>query len=184
MTTGLNFTGKSVNAGAGVHGLVEGTIQDGYATAIGNGDLVTIVGGYVVICPETAVGTHVLRGVKWVDATGEVRTQKNYSASTTNTGNIDGNTEVVALLEPVQGRRFLIRATGTVNRATIGTLRRLTSTAPNAATGNSTVTVAMASAVTAELRLVRILGLAPTINAAFGTDSVLEVEVVDPDAVS
>lgn len=182
---GLNASGQTANATGGAMGFVEKTIQDNYGTAIPYGDPVTLSGGYVITCAENATPYGVLRGIRYVDADGRIVNRRNYPASTTNAGSVVGaglenNTNIVALIEPVDNRQFVISTSDAAVAITnVGGVFRLKDTATADALGNSTCVVDMDATVAAELRLVRILGVFAHPDNALGTGTVVEVEFVE-----
>lgn len=182
MTTGLNSTGKNVGGGNGAVNLVRYVIEDAYGTAIGNGDPVSIdaTSGCLISCPETAIPVGVLRGIMYIDATSkELKFLNYFPAGTSNGGTIEGETNVVALVEPARGKEFYIQvADAAVTQASIGDTKRLKSLGANSL-GRSTAVVDMDASVTTEVRLVKILGLQPTPNNAYGSSSAdVRVEIV------
>lgn len=182
MTTGLNPTGKSSGGASGATALTEqALIDNGYATAIGQGDPVLVVSGYVVSCAENQVPTHILVGISYQDAvTGRTEFANSYPASLATFGSAD----VTAYLMPVENNVFYIEtADAALALANIGGVFRLKSLGRNAATGKSTAVVDLDAAVTTEQRLVKILNVVPKPGNALGGTAVdVEVVVFDPDA--
>lgn len=183
MTTGLNSTGVALHGSTGVRNIQVYQIKDAYGTAIGNGDPVCFGtsgdAGYIVSCPESTRPIGVLRGIRYVDAQGVVQRANSFTAGLSNTGNLDGYTDVVAEVEMIEGSLFYIEAAdAAVTQADIGTSKRLKSVGRNATTGRSTAQVDMDASVTTENRLVRIHGLFPSPNAAFGSGVDLLVSIV------
>lgn len=167
MTTGLNSTGKNVSGGTGAVVLTRYVIADAYGTAIYNGDPVVVdaTSGCLVICPESLKPTGILRGIMYIDATNkELRFLNYYPASTTNAGTIDGETNVVALVEDIAGKEFYIEISdAAIAQTDIGDNKRLKTTGTQVGvTGRSAAVVDMDATVTSELRLVKILGLQQT----------------------
>lgn len=184
MATGLNSTGKSASGATGAYPYLEYAIDDGYSTGIGNGDLVTLSSGYIIVCPENARPIGVLRGIRYIDASGESKFLNSFPASTENFGTLDGVTDVVALVEPVGDQIFSITTSdAAVSQASIGGVFRLKSLGRDTTTGRSTAVVDMDAAVTTELRLVKILGLTATPGNTFASGAVVDVvvHVVDLD---
>lgn len=182
---GLNSVGTTANATGGATGLVELTIQDGYSTAIAHGDPVALSSGYVILCGESDTPYGILRGIRYVDATGRIVTLRNFPASTTNSGVLPGagletNGNVIALVEPVDNRKFVVStADAAVSQASIGTTKRLKDVGTADTFGNSTAVVDMDATVGSEVRLVRILGVFHHPDNALGTGTVVEVEFVE-----
>jgi hypothetical protein len=184
---GLNSYGATANATGGATGLVEYTIQDAYATAIPYGDPVTLSSGYIVACAETATPVGVLRGIRYVDATGRIVTLRNYPASTTNAGTLPGagldfNGDVIALVEPVDNRKFLISASdAAVTQADIGSVKRFQTFNSADAFGNSQLVVDMNATYTAGTQLcaARILGIYQHPDNPLSSQTVLEVELIE-----
>jgi hypothetical protein len=182
---GLNAMGTTANASGGAQGFVEMTIADAYNTAIPYGDPVTVASGYVTLCGESDTPIGILRGVRYVDSTGKIVRLRNYPASTTSTGTLtgaglDNNGEIIALIEPVDNRKYLITTSdAAVSQASIGTTKRLKTVGTADAFGNSTAVVDMDATVSSETRLVRILGVFAHPDNALGTGTVVEVEFVE-----
>lgn len=170
MPTGLNSTGKSSNGITGAIALTRGVIDNGYGTAIGNGDPVHVhTDGYVIATGETVQATHVLRGVVYIDANGEWRALNSFPAGTSNSGTIEGFTDVVALLEPVADKLFKIdTADAALAQTHIGQQFRLKSTGRDATTGKSTAVVDLDATVSTENRLVEIVAIEEVPNNGFG----------------
>lgn len=183
MTTGLNSTGLSLNGSTGMRVVQTYLIKDAYGTAIGNGDPVCFGtsgdAGYIVSCPETARPIGVLRGIRYVNALGEVVRANSFTAGLSNAGTLDGFTDIVAEVEMIENSLFYIEAAdAAVTQADIGTTKRLKNVGRNATTGRSTAQVDMDATVSTETRLVRIHGLFPSPNAALGTGVDLLVSIV------
>lgn len=182
---GLNSAGQTANATGAALGYVEYTIEDAYATAIPYGDPVTLASGYLTLCGESDTPIGVLRGIRYVDSTGRIINRRDYPASTTNSGvvtgaGLDRNGNVVALVEPVDNRKFLITTSdAAVSQASIGTTKRLKTVGTADTYGNSTAVVDMDATVGSETRLVRILGVFAHPDNALGTGTVVEVEFVE-----
>lgn len=182
---GLNSAGQTANATGAALGYVEYTIADAYSTAIPYGDPVTLASGYLTLCGESDTPIGVLRGVRYVNSSGEIIRQRNYPASTTSSGvltgaGLDRNGEIIALVEPVDNRRFIITTSdAAVTQADIGTTKRLKTVGTADAYGNSTAVVDMDASVSTETRLVRILGVFAHPDNALGTGTVVEVEFVE-----
>lgn len=179
ISTNLTVSGGSVITNASQRY----TIADAYGTAIGHGDPVVVdaTSGHLIKCPETRVPDGVLRGIQYFDANGQLQFLSWFPAGTTNTGSIDGTTDVVAIVEPAENRLFRIRATGNVAQTDIGDIKRLSDNTV-LANGLAGTTVNMVGAITAEVRLVRIRDLDRRPGNVFGATPVLVVELIDPDA--
>lgn len=169
MTKGVNSTGMTVSGKTGMVSYKRYVIADAYATAIANGDPVSLSGGNIIACPETAKPIGILRGVEFIDAQGQYQMLAHYPASTTNFGKIDEFTTVVALIQPVDDQVFAMEASTTLNQANVGTNYRISGTG---ATGKSTAVIAVASSVTSELRLVQVVGLLEKPGNVYGATGV------------
>jgi hypothetical protein len=189
---GLNSNGKTVSGVASTPTLVEFEIADGYATPIYNGDPVAFTNGLIVQClgnTTTLTPVGVLRGIRYIDALGQVQRLHYYPASTTNTGTLDfaggvtGN--VVALVELAQDALFTIDSSGTaMTQAMIGATFQLAGVGTQiGATGRSAATVAVNTAATVGTQLagVRIHRIAPIPGnqAIGGTGATLEVSFIE-----
>jgi hypothetical protein len=163
---GVMKTGRSTNGVAGGDGVMVLTIADNYGTAIGHGDPVALASGLVVLCGESATPVGILRGIEYVDATGNLVRLENYPANTTNSGTVDGTfVQVKAFVEPVENKLFLMNtADAALVQANIGASFRLKDVG-TVVNRLSTATVDLDATVSTETRLFRILE-AP---AGFGT---------------
>lgn len=169
MTKGVNSIGKTVSGKTGMTSYQRYVIADAYGTAIAHGDPVSLSSGNVIACPESAKPIGILRGIEYIDAQGQWQMLNYYPASTTNSGKIDGFATVVALIEPIDDKIFAMEASTTLNQANVGTNYRISGTG---ATGKSTAVIAVASAVTTELRLVQVVGLLEKPGNAYGNTGV------------
>lgn len=189
---GFNSNGKMVSGVASAPTLVEFEIADAYGTAIFNGDPVAFTAGLLVLCPAnttTLTPVGVLRGIRYIDAQGQVQRLHYYPASTTSTGTLDfaggvtGN--VVALVELAQDALFTIDSSGTaMTQAMIGATYQLAGVGTQiGATGRSAATVAVNTAATPGTQLagVRIHRIAPIPgNQVIGqTGATLEVSFIE-----
>lgn len=187
---GFNSNGKSANGAASAPVFTEFEIADAYGTAIYNGDPVTMSSGTLILGTNSLTPVGVLRGIRYIDAQGQVQRLHYYPASTTNTGTLDfagGTTgNVVALVELAQDALFTIDATTGTNltQAMIGGTYQLSNIGSQVGvSGKSAVTVNLASAATVGTHLggVRIQRAAPLPgNATIGGDSAtLEVAFIE-----
>ena len=165
MAKGVNSIGVTQSGKTGMTAYKRYIINDAYATAIANGDPVSLSGGYVIACPETAAPIGILRGIEYIDVNGQYQMLAYYPASTTNYGKIDGFDKVVALIEPVDDKVFAMETSASVAQTDVGSQKRISGTG---ATGKSTAVVAMAASVTTETRLVEIMGLVERPGNAYG----------------
>lgn len=172
MTKGVNSTGASVSGRSGMVSYKRYVIADGYATNIANGDPVSLSGGNLIACPETARPIGILRGIEYIDAQGAYQMLSHYPQPITNTGSIDGFTTVVALVQPVDDQVFAMEASTTLNQANVGTNYRISGTGTLGQGGRSTAVIAVASAVTSELRLVQVMGLVERPGNVYGATGV------------
>lgn len=193
---GFNSNGKSANGQASAPVLAEFEIADGYGFAIYNGDPVTMATtgnvGTLIRGTSSLVPVGVLRGIRYIDAQGQVQRLHYYPVSTTNTGTLDfagGTTgNVVAIVELAQDALFTIDATtGTaLTQAMIGGVYQLTDAAIGTQVGVSgksaaTVNLAAVATIGTHLGAVRIHRIAPIPgNATIGGDSAtLEVAFIE-----
>jgi len=189
---GFNSNGKSASGNASAPTLAEFEIADAYASVIYNGDPVTVsVGaGTLIRGTNSLVPIGVLRGIRYIDAQGQVQRLHYYPASTTNTGTLDfagGTTgNVVAVVELAQHSLFTIdAATGTnLTQAMIGGTYQLTALNTQVGvSGKSACTVDLATPATVGTHLggVRIHRIAPIPgNQTIGGDSAtLEVSFIE-----
>lgn len=186
---GFNSTGKSAAGRAAGPELAEFEIADAYGTAIYNGDPVTFSSGTLVIGTSSLTPVGVLRGIRYIDAQGQVQRLNYYPASTTNTGTLDfagGTTgNVVAIVELAQGATFVIDSSGAaLTQSMIGGTYQLASIGTQAGvSGRSAATVNVSSAATVGTHLgsVRVLRIAPIPgNGVIGdTGATVEVQFIE-----
>jgi len=127
---------KSVGSGSFNAGLTEYTIANGYSTALGVGDLVTLSSGTVVQGVNNAANLGVFQGVTYVDSTGREQIQKYWPASTTSLV-----TPVTALIMDSPDTTYTVVATSPLTLAIPGAWYALNLNAPNSSTGRSTMTL-------------------------------------------
>lgn len=193
---GFNSNGKMVNGTASASALVEFEILDAYGSAIYNGDPVAFGtagnAGTLVLCPAnttTLTPVGVLRGIRYIDAQGQVQRLHYFPLGTSNTGTLDfagGTTgNVVALVELAQDALFTIDSSGAaMTQAMIGATYQLAGVGTQiGATGRSAATVAVNTAATVGTQLagVRIHRIAPIPgNQVIGqTGATLEVAFIE-----
>jgi hypothetical protein len=186
---GFNSNGRSSNGQQSVPEFTEFEIADAYATAIYNGDPVTLSSGTLILGTSSLTPVGVLRGIRYIDALGQVQRLNYYPASTTNTGTLDfsggvtGN--VVALVEMAQSNSFTIDTSGAaITQAAIGNTFQLASLGVQSGiSGRSAATVNLASAATVGTHLgsVRVLRIAPIPgNQVMGqTGATVEVQFIE-----
>lgn len=191
---GFNSNGKRVDGASAGPVLAEFEIADAYGSVIYNGDPVTVSAlagaGTLIRGTNSLVPIGVLRGIRYIDAQGQVQRLHYYPASTTNTGTLDfaggTTTNVVAIVELAQDALFTIdAATGTnLTQAMIGGTYQLTALNTQVGiSGKSACTVDLAAAATVGTHLggVRIHRIAPIPgNQTIGGDSAtLEVSFIE-----
>lgn len=186
---GFNSNGKSANGTVSAPAFVEFEIADAYGTAIYNGDPVTMSSGTLILGTNLLTPVGVLRGIRYIDAQGQVQRLHYYPASTTNTGTLDfagGTTgNVVALVELAQDALFTIDSSGAaMTQAMIGGTYQLTGIGTQSGvSGKSACTVAVNTAATVGTQLggVRIQRIAPIPgNQTIGqTGATLEVAFIE-----
>ena len=159
MTKGVNSTGMTVSGKTGMVSYKRYVIADAYATNIANGDPVSLSGGNLIACPETAKPIGILRGIEYIDAQGAWQMLSHYPQPITNSGSVDGFVTVVALVQPIDDQVFAMEASTTLTQANVGTNYRISGTSTLGQGGRSTAVIAVASAVTTEIRLVQVVGL-------------------------
>lgn len=181
---GVRSTGKTRGGASGATALEVFQIKDAYATAIGNGDPVAFGtlgnAGYIIQCGESAVPVGILRGVEYFNADGAWTVRRDFPASTSNTGVIDGvYSDVKALVEPVENRVFqMVTSDTALTQAMIGSTYRIKDVG-TVVNGLSQAVVDLDATVSTETRLVRILGLSEIPGNALGTGAVVDVEFVN-----
>jgi hypothetical protein len=150
-------------------------IQDDQAGAIFQGDLVTIVGGYVV---KFAPGTHaaalgVFNGCNYIDPTTGKPTWKNYYPGSVNI--TQGKIIADVLDDPSQ--LFLIQADEDIVQADIGKNADVIGTGGSTITGVSTMELDSSTIADAEARNLKIVGLYDVPGNSLGDFAVIVVKI-------
>jgi hypothetical protein len=150
-------------------------IQDDQAGAIFQGDLVTIVGGYVV---KFAPGTHaaalgVFNGCNYIDPTTGKPTWKNYYPGSVNI--TQGKIIADVLDDPSQ--LFLIQADEDIVQADIGKNADVVGTGGSTITGVSTMELDSSTIADAEARNLKIVGLYDVPGNSLGDFAVIVVKI-------
>lgn len=150
-------------------------IEDNQAGAIFQGDLVTIVGGYVV---KFAPGTHaaalgVFNGCNYVDPTTGKPTWKNYYPGSVNI--TQGKIIADVLDDPSQ--LFLIQADEDIVQADIGKNADVVGTGGSTITGVSTMELDSSTIADAEARNLKIVGLYDVPGNSLGDFAVVVVKI-------
>jgi hypothetical protein len=150
-------------------------IEDNQAGAIFQGDLVTIVGGYVV---KFAPGTHaaalgVFNGCNYIDPTTGKPTWKNYYPGSVNI--TQGKIIADVLDDPSQ--LFLIQADEDIVQADIGKNADVVGTGGSTITGVSTMELDSSTIADAEARNLKIVGLYDVPGNSLGDFAVIVVKI-------
>jgi hypothetical protein len=150
-------------------------IQDNQAGAIFQGDLVTIVGGYVV---KFAPGTHaaalgVFNGCNYIDPTTGKPTWKNYYPGSVNI--TQGKIIADVLDDPSQ--LFLIQADEDIVQADIGKNADVVGTGGSTITGVSTMELDSSTIADAEALNLKIVGLYDVPGNSLGDFAVVVVKI-------
>lgn len=134
---GLN-PARMQGSGVDNKGLTEYDIASGYATALGIGDPVKldIASGTIVRAENGDVALGVFHGCYYVDATGTPQYQKYWPA-----GQVSQVPPTALVMDNVHSL-YNAKADGPIENVVVGDIYALNLTAPNAAVGHSTVTVA------------------------------------------
>jgi hypothetical protein len=142
---------------------MQAPITSGYATAIGEGDAVKLVGGVLTRAAATgdsAVG--IFMGVEYTDANGRRQESNQWIASLT-------GTNIVAYYTMDPYITYEIQSNATVAFTAIGTQYDLVSPGPaNTTVGISGAMLDISTATQAANKLLRIVGLTPGADNAFG----------------
>jgi hypothetical protein len=150
-------------------------IEDNQAGAIFQGDLVTIVGGYVV---KFAPGTHaaalgVFNGCNYIDPTTGKPTWKNYYPGSVNI--TQGKIIADVLDDPSQ--LFLIQADEDIVQADIGKNADVVGTGGSTITGVSTMELDSSTIADAEALNLKIVGLYDVPGNSLGDFAVVVVKI-------
>ena len=161
-------------SGVGVRTTEAGTIATGYATAIYQYAPIRIDPGHgeIILCAAGSRAIGCFLGVDYTDTNGRRQFANKWTASTT-------ATNIVAYYTRDQKLRYTIQSTAAVNLTDMGAeLDWSTATAGNATTGMSTVAADVAALTPQGNAGLRIIGLAPDINNAWGdtyTNLIVEI---------
>jgi hypothetical protein len=153
------------------------TINDNQAGAIFQGDLVTLVSGYLVkFAPATHVSAiGVFNGCFYNDPTTQKPTWKNYYPGSINitTGSIQ------ASVMDDQNQLFTIQVNGTMTQAAIGNNADVTgSTTGSTVTGVSNMTLDFSTQATTAAPNLKIVGLYDLPNNELGANAQVVVKIV------
>jgi hypothetical protein len=150
-------------------------IEDNQAGAIFQGDLVTIVGGFVVkFAPAThAAALGVFNGCSFVDPTSGKPTFKNFYPGSVNI--TSGVIQADVMDDPSQ--LFLIQADEDIVQADIGKNADVVGTGGSTTTGNSTMELDSSTIADAEARNLKIVGLYTVPGNSLGDFAVVVVKI-------
>ena len=152
------------------------TIDDNQAGAIFQGDLVTLVGGYLVkFAPQTHVSAiGVFNGCFYNDPTTQKPTWKNYYPGGINI--TSGTISASVMDDPNQ--LFTIQVDGTMTQAAIGNNADVTqSTTGSTVTGVSNMTLNFSTQATTAALNLKIVGLYDLPNNALGANAQVVVKI-------
>lgn len=152
------------------------TIEDNQSGAIFQGDLVTLVGGYLVkFAPATHVSAvGVFNGCFYNDPTTQKPTWKNYYPGSINI--TTGSIQASVLDDPSQ--LFTIQVNGTMTRAAIGNNADVTgSTTGSTVTGVSNMTLNFSTQATDAALNLKIVGLYDLPNNELGANAQVVVKI-------
>jgi hypothetical protein len=152
------------------------TINDNQAGAIFQGDLVTVVSGYLVkFVPNSNVSAvGVFNGCFYNDPTTQKPTWKNYYPGSIN---ITSGSIVASVIDD-PNQLFTIQVNGTMTQAAIGNNADVTdSTTGSTITGVSAMTLNFATQATSAALNLKIVGLFETPNNALGANAQVVVKI-------
>lgn len=165
---GLN-PARKVGSAPDNKGLTTYKIASGYATALGQGDPVSLVSGVLIRGANSAVESiGVFQGVKYVNSTGDYVFSNYWPASTV-------ATEIEALVMDDPNATFHAVADAAVTSVVPGEIYALNISNADAFTKQSTMTVDVGATVAATLGQVKVVSVVDEEN------QVLEVVLVDHD---
>ena len=150
-------------------------IEDDQAGAIYQGDLVTIVGGYVV---KFAPGTHaaalgVFNGCNYIDPTTGKPTWKNFYPGSVNIT----QGQIIADVIDDPSQLFIIQADEDIVQADIGKNADVVGTGGSNTTGQSTMELDSSTIADAEARNLKIVGLYDVPGNTLGDFAVVVVKI-------
>jgi hypothetical protein len=181
-------TPKGVNSARSVTGndstFIYAPIANGYNAAIGEGDPVKISAGVVKLATNDGIGVAgIFRGVEYIDSTSKKYVIKpNWVAATSSGGTLNGDTRALAKIEPVSGKRFIMRTNAAVSLAStvIGNFYAVSAIGSVDATyGKSLCVIDSSAAVSVGVAMVQVVGLFRETDNKWG-DAPTAVEVVFP----
>lgn len=153
------------------------TITSGYATAIGQGDPVKLAGGVIT----RAGGTNAtdttggiigcFMGVEYTDSNGRRQESNQWIASLT-------ATNIVAYITADPFITYEVQANGSIAQSNVGAEIDFVSPTLNTTTGLSTTAVDTATISTGAQRLLRIIGITPGPDNAYGDAfTIIQVQI-------
>jgi len=162
-------------------------IDNGYATALGEGDPVLVDGGYVIKASNTTAGvTGVFAGCKYIDPVTKQPVESGYyPASTTSGGILEGQADVIAYVYLADDLTFLCKSDAAMAATTAGATHPVVYGTPSSLTKRSAAVIdADAQADPAEGVLVQVRSF-PNIAGTEPGDNptILEVTLVTPKIV-
>ena len=162
-------------------------IDNGYATALGEGDPVLVSAVYVTRAANTTAGvTGVFAGCKYVDPVTKQPVESTYyPGNLTSGGVIEGNEDILAYVYMASDLTFFAKAAGAIAATGAGTLHAVTIGTPSTFTKRSEAVIATAVSSTPGTDVqVQILSF-PNIAGTLPGDNptVVEVTLVSPKIV-
>jgi hypothetical protein len=130
---GLN-PARKVGSAPDNKALTEYDIASGYATALGTGDPVKLSSGTIVVATNGADALGSFHGCFYIASDGRPAYQKYWPAAQTST------VQPTALVLDDPAATFHVKADGTVAQVKVGNIYAMNLTAPDSATGRSTMT--------------------------------------------
>jgi len=162
-------------------------IDNGYATALGEGDPVLVDGGYVIKASNTTAGvTGVFAGCKYIDSVTKQPVESGYyPGDVTSGGILEGQADVIAYVYLADDLTFLAKSDAAMAATTAGATHPVVYGTPSSLTKRSSAVIdADAEADPAEGVLVQVRSF-PNIAGTEPGDNptILEVTLVTPKIV-
>lgn len=164
---GLRPSHRAGGIGVSLRRALAGGIPSGYATAIGENSPIKLGGGNLVAAVGTNAGDSTggiigaFAGVEYTDANGRRQESNQWLANTV-------ATNIIAFYYDDPYMTYEVQANGTLNQTAIGSEIDFNNVTVNTTTGQCTGSVDTTTLSSGAQRLLRIIGITPGADNAFG----------------
>lgn len=164
-------------------------IDNGYATAIGEGDPVKLSAGKLELATNADAVIGIFKGVRYVDANGQLQFKKNFEANTSSKGGVEfdgGYSQPLAFVDDDPESTFVVRTADavSVSQGLLGTSFKMSAIGSVVNGRSQAVLDVAASAGTSGGHMVTIVGLYTGRNSEWGTaPTAVEVKLSNPGIV-